>query len=85
MKTVYYLEHTTQNRRLKPYATLAGARIAQSNRHRHLGFKNFVGRYRDHTDRELAEYKSSSGKTVTGTWCIVEDTVDSNSHSLYED
>ena len=84
MKTVYYLEHTTQNRRLKPYATLAGARIAQSNRHRHLGFGERVNTVRDELGRECVLY-SHQGELITGTWCIVEDTVDSNSHSLYED
>ena len=84
MNTVYYLEHRDQSRRLKPYKSLAGARIAQANRNRHLGFQNPQGRYTDDRGRECIEYRRS-GETVTGTWCIIEDTVDSNQTALYED
>jgi len=59
------------------YKTLTGARIAQAQRNRSLGFKNRVERIITDTDNsELELYKLASGEIVTGTYCIVEITVE---------
>lgn len=83
MRVVYYLEHVSQSRRLKPYKTLAGARIAQGNRHRHLGFTDKIKRYTDDLGRECVLYKHNN-EELQGTWCIIEDTIDSQYEALIE-
>ena len=75
MYTIYYLQHWESKRRLRPYKTLAGARIACRLRNQHLGFKHREDRIVD-GGLEYEVY-SVDGKPVRGTYCIEEDTVDS--------
>jgi hypothetical protein len=83
-KTVYYLEHKDSHRRLKWYKTLAGARIAQRSRNHRLGFLSRVKRILDSDcDRELELCLTVDGTEQIATYCIVEDTVESEL-SLYE-
>lgn len=84
-KTVYYLELRDSHRRLKYYRTLAGARIAQRSRNHRLGFLTRIERIvEDTTSRELELCVCVDGTEQLATYCIVEDTVESE-HSLYVD
>lgn len=74
--TVYYLEHKDTERRLKWYKTLGGARIACRLRNRALGFVERVNRVVE-DDREFE--LCSNG---VATYCIAEDTIESNSADL---
>ena len=77
MYTIYYLLHWESNRRLRPYKTLAGARIASRLRNQHLGFKDRVMRQSSEqlgTEYEIYQVK---GELVRGTYAIEESTVDS--------
>ena len=68
MYTIYYLQHWESGRRLRPYKTLAGARIACRLRNQHLGFKRREQRVQeDHLEYEVYTVE---GKTVRGTYCI---------------
>ena len=83
MITVYYLTHKDTGRRLGYYKTRAGARIAQRARNSHLGFTLRVERIE--LDRwELERCRIASGEIVDATWCIVEDTIDTNDDLLEE-
>jgi hypothetical protein len=75
--TVYYLVHKDSQTRLRYYKTLAGARIAQHSRNRHLGFHDRIERVEQFDNWEVELYRLADGSIVEGTYCIVEDTVDS--------
>lgn len=77
-KTVYYLVHKDTGRRLKYYMSLAGARIAQHSRNARLGFTDRVERVEQFNNWEVELYKLTDGSIVEGTYCIVEDTIDTN-------
>ena len=68
MLTIYYLLHWESERRLRPYKTLGGARIACRLRNQHLGFKRREQRIRE-GGREYELY-SVDGMQVRGTYCI---------------
>ncbi len=76
-KTVYYLAHKDTKERLKYYKSLAGARIAQHSRNARLGFRNRVERVEQFQNWEVELYAMDDGTVQEGTYCIVEDTVDS--------
>jgi len=84
MKTVYYIVHKDSGRRLKWYKTRAGARIAQRARNSHLGFRLRLERCIEaDIEYELcATVEAPEG--ILATYCIVEDTVESNEQSLIE-
>jgi len=68
MYTIYYLQHWESDRRLRPYKTLAGARIASRLRNQHLGFKHREDRIvEDGLEYELYRV---DGNQVRGTYCI---------------
>jgi hypothetical protein len=74
--TVYYLVHKDSGRRLKWYKTLGGARIAGRLRNRALGFVERMNRIvEDDVEFELC----ANG---VATYCIVEDTIESNCTDL---
>jgi hypothetical protein len=75
-KTVYYLTHRDSGLRLRYYTTLAGARIAQRQRNRRLGFLERVERVEVSDNCEAERCELADGTVVDATWCIVEDTVD---------
>ena len=75
MHTVYYLAHSDTDRRLRWYSTLAGARIAQRQRNRRLGFALRLERV-SIGDREWERCLDSSGAVVDATWYIEEGVVD---------
>lgn len=75
--TVYYLVHKDSMTRLQYYKTLAGARIAQHARNRHLGFQDRIERVEQFDNWEVELYRLSDGTIVEGTYCIIEDTIDS--------
>lgn len=83
MRTVYYIEHKDTGRRVKYYKTRAGARIAQRARNSHLGFRLRLERIVDN-DRELELCVNVDGHQLIATYCIVEDTIESNEESLVE-
>lgn len=68
MLTIYYLLHWEADRRLRPYKTQAGARIACRLRNQHLGFKLRI----DREQRATREYElyCVEGTRVRGTYCI---------------
>lgn len=68
MHTIYYLQHWESRRRLRPYRTLAGARIACRLRNQHLGFKHRLERIQE--QRLEYELYSVEGETIRGTYCI---------------
>lgn len=75
MKTVYYLVHWESMTRLKYYQTRAGARIAMRSRNHRLGFLTRVSRI----DNDPFEYElclTTDGQELTGTYSILEDTID---------
>ena len=74
--TVYYIVHKDTGERLRYYKTRAGARIAQHARNSHLGFHNRIERIELYDNCEVEQYLLSDGTVVTGTYCIVEDTVE---------
>ena len=74
--TVYYIVHLDTGRRLRYYKTRAGARIAQHARNRHLGFQNRIERIELYDNCEVEQYLLPDGTVASGTYCIVEDTVE---------
>ena len=68
MLTIYYLLHWESDRRLRPYKTLGGARIACRLRNQHLGFKHRLERIAD-SGVEYEVY-SVENDVVRGTYCI---------------
>jgi len=84
MQTVYYIVHKDSGRRLKYYRTRAGARIAQRARNSHLGFRLRLER----TIEADIEYELCATvehpQGILASYCIVEDTIDSNEASLIE-
>lgn len=75
--TVYYLVHKDSQTRLRYYKTLAGARIAQRARNSHLGFHNRIERVEQFDNWEVELYRLADGSIVEGTYCIIEDSIDS--------
>jgi hypothetical protein len=83
MKSVYYLVHKDTLQRFRWYRTLAGARIAQRQRNARLGFATRIERvYTDDKESELCV--TSDGVTLTATYTIVEDTIESTIDSIVE-
>ena len=80
--TVYYLVHKDTQRRLKYYKTLAGARIAQRARNHRLGFIERIERISMFDNWEVELCKNTDGNILEGTYCIVEDTIDSTLDDL---
>lgn len=76
LHTVYYITHKDTGERVRYYKTRAGARIAQHSRNARLGFRDRVERIELWDNCEVEQYRSSDGTVVTGSYCIVEDTVD---------
>ena len=76
-KTVYYLTHKETGERFRYYKTLAGARIAQRQRNRQLGFITRIERVEQFNNWEVELCRNTHGELLEGTWVIVEDTVDS--------
>ena len=81
-RTVYYLTHLTTERRLQWYKTLQGARIAQRSRNSRLGFLHREQRVEIKDGWEAELCVDHRGKLTTATWCIVEDTMDSEIDQL---
>jgi hypothetical protein len=84
MRTVYYIEHKDTGRRVKWYKTRAGARIAQRARNSHLGFRLRLERIIE-ADREYelcTTLEDAQGQRAT--YCIVEDTIESNEADLID-
>jgi hypothetical protein len=75
-KTVYFLVHKDTGERFQYYKTLAGARIAQRSRNARLGFRRRVERVEQFNNWEVELYAQDDGTVIEGTYCIVEDTVD---------
>lgn len=76
MRSIYYLTHSETDRRLRYYATLAGARIAQRQRNARLGFHTRIERvWIDHCEYERC--LNSDGVIVDATWRIEEAVIDS--------
>ena len=75
--TVYYLVHKDTKRRLKYYKTLAGARIAQRARNHRLGFIERIERVTTFDNWEVERCRDSNNLIVDATYCIVEDTIES--------
>jgi hypothetical protein len=76
LHTVYYIVHLDTQERLRYYKTRAGARIAQHARNSHLGFKDRIERIELYDNCEVEQYSLQDGTVVSGTYCIVEDTVE---------
>lgn len=83
-RTVYFLTHKDTGLRLGYYATLAGARIAQRQRNRQLGFIQRIERVEQFSNWEVELCLNTHGELLEATWVIVEDTIDSN-EDLLED
>ncbi len=81
-ETVYYLVHKDTQRRLKYYKTLAGARIAQRARNHRLGFIERVERVQQFDNWEVEMCRNTDGDILEATYCIVEDTIDTNSELI---
>jgi len=75
-KTVYYLTHRDTGQRLRYYASRAGARIAQRQRNRQLGFLDRIERVEIFDNWEAEQCRLADGSLIEATYCIVEDTVD---------
>ena len=75
--TVYYLVHKDTQRRLKYYKTLSGARIAQRARNHRLGFIERIERIYITDNWEVERCRDSNNLIVDATYCIVEDTIES--------
>lgn len=70
--------------RLKYYQTRAGARIAMRSRNHRLGFLTRVSRI----DNDPFEYElclTTDGQELTGTYSILEDTIDTVDILVYND
>ena len=83
-KTVYYIVHWESMTRLKYYQTRVGARIAMRARNHRLGFVDRI----DRLDNDPFEYElctTTDGQELTGTYCILEDTIDTASDELLLD
>lgn len=78
LKTVYYLVHKDTGERVRYYKNRAGARIAQRARNRDLGFDQRVERVEQFSNWEVELCTLDDGTVVEATYCIVEDTIDSN-------
>lgn len=78
LHTVYYIVHLDTQERLRYYKTRAGARIAQHARNSHLGFKDRIERIELYDNCEVEQYSLQDGTVVSGTYCVVEDTVEQN-------
>jgi hypothetical protein len=76
LHTVYYIVHLDTQERLRYYKTRAGARIAQHARNSHLGFHNRIERIELYDNCEVEQYSLQDGTVVSGTYCVVEDTVE---------
>ena len=76
LKTVYYLTHRDSGLRRGYYMSRAGARIAQRRRNARLGFQDRIERVEQFSNWEVELYRLPDGSIVEGTWCIVEDTLD---------
>jgi hypothetical protein len=76
MRTVYYLTHGENQRRLRYYTTLSGARIAQRQRNRRLGFHTRLERV-EVGNLEYERCLLSDHQIVDATWVIEEDTLES--------
>ena len=76
--TVYYLVHKDTRERFRYYRSLAGARIAQRSRNSRLGFLRRIERVEQFTNWEVELCELDDGSIVEATYCIVEDTIDSN-------
>jgi hypothetical protein len=83
MKSVYYLVHKDTLQRFRWYRTLAGARIAQRARNHRLGFVSRIERVYTN-DMELELCVTTDGVTLTATYCVVEDTIESTIDSIVE-
>lgn len=75
MYTIYYLVHWESKRRLRPYKTLGGARIACRLRNQHLGFKQrrdrmMIDNYAENTYWEYELYTVDGDPFTRGTYCI---------------
>ncbi len=75
--SVYYLVHKDTQRRLRYYKTLAGARIAQRSRNRSLGFIERIERIAMFDNWEVELCRNTDNQILEATYCIVEDTIDS--------
>jgi hypothetical protein len=73
-RLVYYVAHWESGKKIRYYATLAGARISMRNRNRHLGFHTRMGK--QNLDGIEYELYSVEGNTVKGTYCILEDYIE---------
>ncbi len=79
-RLVYYIVHWESGKRIRYYKTQTGARIAARNRNRLLGFTQRISKeYIDVTEYELY---SVDEHIVKGTYCIVEDYIETE--ELYE-
>ena len=76
LTTVYYLVHKDTGRRLRYYKTLAGARIAQRARNHRLGFHTRVERVQQFDNWEVELCLTIDNTLLEATYCIVEDTID---------
>ena len=75
--SVYYLVHKDTQRRLRYYKTLAGARIAQRSRNHRLGFVERIERVMMFDNWEVELCRNTDNLILEATYCIVEDTIDS--------
>lgn len=75
--TVYYLVHKDTGRRLKWYRTLQGARIAQRSRNHRLGFLERIERVQMFDNWEVELCRNTDNQILEATYCIVEDTIES--------
>ena len=75
MRSMFYITHSQTQRRLGYYHSRAGARIAQRQRNRRLGFVDRVER----VEVGNLEYERClvAGSVVDATWVIEEDTIES--------
>ena len=82
--SVYYLVHKDTQRRLRYYKTLAGARIAQRSRNHRLGFVERIERVMMFDNWEVELCRNTDNLILEATYCIVEDTIDTNDSDLLE-
>ncbi len=75
--SVYYLTHRLTGQRLKWYKTLQGARIAQRQRNHRLGFIERIERVCMFDNWEVELCRTLDNDILEATYCIVEDTIDS--------
>lgn len=76
MRTVYYLTHIETHRRLQYYKTRSGARIAQRQRNRRLGFHTRIERV-EINNIEYERCLDSDDQVIDATWTIEEDYLES--------